>query len=556
MSTFVTGKLRVEARGGFTLSHMRTVRRNAMTQRESTFIIYRHAFPAVIFDLDGVITKTAKVHAMAWKDLFDEYFEKRRARDGKVIRPFDREKDYHAYVDGKPRYAGVISLLQSRHIELPYGSPDDDPDKETICGLGNRKNQHFNAYLEKHGVEVYEDAIHLVRHLRLKGFRTAIVSSSKNCLAVLKAADLVDLFDVRVDGTDGERLGLTGKPAPDIFLEAAKRLGVAPGRAVVIEDAAAGVEAGRRGGFGRVLGVDRDGQTSALRDHGADVVVTTLGDVTVQDAPASERGTDTLRSATACFEEIEQQIEKKDIALFLDYDGTLTPIVDRPEDALLSADMHHTLKGIAQYCPVAIVSGRDLRDVRNRVGIEDLYYAGSHGFDISGPKGRHIERQQGTELLPALDSAEKALRQELDKVPGALVERKRFSIAVHYRKVGDRAIPKVEQAVDCVLGGHPNLRKSTGKKIFELQPDVDWNKGQALLWLLETLNLDRSDVSAIYIGDDTTDEDAFGVLKQRQGIGIVVTGVSRPTAARYTLADTRDVQAFLKKLIRNREGGS
>jgi len=527
-----------------------------MRNKASKIIISGHAFAAVIFDLDGVLTKTAKVHAMAWKDLFDEYFEKMRAREGKDIPAFDPDRDYHAYVDGKPRYEGVKSLLESRRIDLPYGGSDDEPGSETICGLGNRKNQLFNAYIKKHGVDVYEEAIDLVRHLRSKGFKTAIVSSSKNCLAVLKAAELVDLFDVRVDGMEVERLALSGKPAPDIFLEAAQRLGVEPGRAVVVEDAAAGVEAGRRGGFGRVVGVDRDGQTNALKDHGADVVVRTLRNVAVQDAPACETGSDTLRSATACFEDMEHEIEKKYIALFLDYDGTLTPIVDRPEDALLSAGMRDTLEAIGQHCSVAILSGRDLRDVRNRVGIRELYYAGSHGFDISGPEGRHMAHRQGVQHLPALDSAESALRRELDKVAGALVERKKFCVAVHYRKVEDRAIPKVEQAVDRVLGNHPDLRKSTGKKIFELQPDVDWNKGKALLWLLDALNLDRPDVRPIYIGDDTTDEDAFAALRRREGIGIIVTDKPRPTAARYALTDTGDVRAFLEKLIKNREGGS
>jgi len=275
----------------------------------------------------------------------------------------------------------------------------------------------------------------------------------------------------------------------------------------------------------------------------------------MQKSPSPRRENDILGSATACFEEVKRQIERKDIALFLDYDGTLTPIVDRPEDALLSSDMRDTLEKIGQCCPVAIISGRDLRDVRARVGIGELYYAGSHGFDISGPQG-HMVHQKGADSLPALASAENTLRRELEKVPGALVERKKFAVAIHYRKVEGCAIPRLEQAVDRVLGNHPYLRKSTGKKIFELQPNIDWNKGKALLWLLETLNLDRPDVEPIYIGDDTTDEDAFAVLKHHKGIGIIVMEEPRPTAARYALRDTYDVQAFLKKLVKNRQGGS
>jgi alpha,alpha-trehalase len=518
--------------------------------------ISKETYSAVIFDLDGVITKTAKLHIRAWKALFDEYFERLRAREGKAVRPFDPDRDYRVYVDGKPRYEGVRSLLASRDIDLPYGSADDEPDRETICGLGNRKNELFHANLETYGVEVYEEAIDLVRALRSKGFKTAIVSSSKNCLAILQAADLVKLFDVRVDGKEVERLGLSGKPAPDVFFEAAQRLDVTPAKAVVVEDAAAGVEAGSRGGFGRVLGVDRDGQARTLKDRGADAVVRTLKDISIEETSVTKEGGSMLKSAIDSFEEVAQEIENVSLALFLDYDGTLTPIVDRPEDAHLSPDMRDTLKEMTRYCPVAILSGRDLPDVRSRVGIEGLYYAGSHGFDISGPHGRHMERQEGTAFLPALDSAEGILRRDLEDLSGVMLERKRFSIAVHYRKAEEKMVPKVEKVVDRVSDHHSDLRKSRGKKIFELQPDVDWNKGKALLWLLEALSLDRRDVREIYIGDDTTDEDAFSALRPRQGIGILVTESPRPTAASYVLADTRDVRAFLKKLIRNRQGGS
>ena len=234
-------------------------------------------FDAVIFDLDGVVTRTATLHAGTWKQIFDEYLERHAA--GRPLRPFVIETDYPRYVDGKPRYDGVRSFLASRGIELPEGEIDDPPDRETICGLGNRKNELYNQRLEAGGVEVFEDAVECIRAWRGMGFKTAIVSSSKNCAAVLRSTGLTDLFDVRVDGVEAERLGLTGKPAPDIFLEAANRLGVEPSRAVVFEDAVSGVQAGRAGEFGWVVGVDRGGAREALLENGADIVVSDLREV-------------------------------------------------------------------------------------------------------------------------------------------------------------------------------------------------------------------------------------------------------------------------------------
>jgi trehalose 6-phosphate phosphatase len=194
-----------------------------MVCKPPTSDITGEKFDAVLFDLDGVVTRTAKVHAASWKRLFDEYLENRAAGEGGSWKPFDIESDYNLYVDGKPRYDGVRSFLESRGIDLPYGSPDDSPDAETICGLGNRKNRIFNEHLKSHGVETYEIAVEFLQLLKENGFKTAVVSSSKNCRAVLTAAGIEDLFDARVDGVVSARIGLEGKPQPDIFLEAARR---------------------------------------------------------------------------------------------------------------------------------------------------------------------------------------------------------------------------------------------------------------------------------------------------------------------------------------------
>jgi trehalose 6-phosphate phosphatase len=248
-------------------------------------------------------------------------------------------------------------------------------------------------------------------------------------------------------------------------------------------------------------------------------------------------------------EEIFRQAAGKQLAVFLDYDGTLTPIVSRPEDAVLDPKMRQTLKELAEACFVAVISGRDLPDVQNLVGLDNLVYAGSHGFDITGPKGQRLEHQSGQEFLPALDQAEQALRDRLeDKIPGVQVERKKFSVAVHYRRAAAGRVGEVEGVVDQVLTDSRRLRKSTGKKIFELQPDLDWHKGKALLWLLKQLGLDRPDVLPVYLGDDVTDEDAFAVLQDR-GLGIAVQDAPGPTRARYRLRRPDEVRKFLQALI-------
>ena len=244
-------------------------------------------YDAVLFDLDGVLTKTARVHAAAWQRLFDEFLQSRAAETGDPFVPFDIEADYRRHVDGKPRYDGVAAFLGSRHIGLPLGAVDDGPDALTVHGLGNRKDAYFVEELAQRGVEVFESAVDLVRTLRAEDIKTGVVSSSNNCAAVLDAAGISDLFDVRVDGLDLVRLNIKGKPAPDTFVEAARRLAVEPSRGVVVEDALVGVQAGRQGGFGLVIGVDPGGRSLDLRKAGADAVVADLAQVRIAVEPPS-----------------------------------------------------------------------------------------------------------------------------------------------------------------------------------------------------------------------------------------------------------------------------
>jgi len=500
------------------------------------------AIDAVIFDMDGVVTDTARVHAAAWKELFDAYLAERVPGSN----PFS-DDDYRRYVDGKPRYEGVRSFLASRAITLPDGDPSDPPDRETICGLGNRKDAAFLDRLRAQGAEAYPSTIGLIRSMRARGIRTAVISASRNMKEVLASAGVGPLFDAAVDGLEAERLGLPGKPDPAVFLEAARRLGVPPGRAAVVEDALAGVAAGRKGDFGSVIGVDRTGHADDLRAAGADIVVSDLAEVGL-GAPIRD-----VPFALTHFEEIEAALATKQPAVFLDYDGTLTPIVEHPADAVLSDAMRTVVRELAKRCAVAIVSGRDLEDVRAMVGIDGIWFAGSHGFDIAGPTGERHDR--GNEFLPALDDAERSLAEPIAAVPGARVERKRFAIAVHFRQTEPALLPAVEAAVDAVVAAHPQLRKTGGKMIFELRPAIPWDKGRALLWLLDVLGPDGPDALPMYIGDDETDEDAFRVLAER-GIGVLVRGEDddRLTTARFALRDADDVRALLERLTSLVEG--
>jgi beta-phosphoglucomutase family hydrolase len=236
-------------------------------------------FDAAIFDMDGVITKTAVVHSSAWKQMFDEYLRHNLAEP---FREFTRA-DYLSFVDGRPRYSGVNTFLESRGIDIPFGDPNDEPGAETVCGLGNRKNEFFNKVLDEDGVEVYQSTIALIEQLLQKGIKVGVATSSKNCDVVLEKAGIAGLFETRVDGVISAELGLKGKPEPDIFATACDNLGVEHQRAMIVEDAVSGVQAGAKGHFGLTLGVAREDNSEELRRNGADVVVSDLAEISLEE---------------------------------------------------------------------------------------------------------------------------------------------------------------------------------------------------------------------------------------------------------------------------------
>jgi alpha,alpha-trehalase len=499
----------------------------------------------VIFDLDGVVTDTAMVHAAAWKQLFDEYLAGRPDRAGEDHGPFT-DADYRRYVDGKPRYEGVADFLGSRGVSLPRGEPTDAEATESICGLGNRKDSYFRERLEADGVTVFESTVALVRQLQRAGVRTAVFSASRNCRHVLERAALGDLFPVQVDGVVADELGIPGKPDPAMLLEAADRLDLDPARVVVVEDARAGVEAGRRGGFGLVIGVDRTGHPEALREGGADVVVTDLAEVGIV---RTERPLLDVPDADEHWDLLAGMLESRHPAVFLDFDGTLSEIVADPDEATLVDGAATVLERLAGLCPLAVISGRDLEDLRRRVTVDSAWYAGSHGFELVGPDGEHHENDRAQSALPALRAATEDLEELLADVPGAQVERKRFATAVHYRNVADERHEEIRAATASAKEGHDNLRVTQGRRVTELRPDIAWDKGRALEWLQQHLDPGPTALP-IFAGDDLTDEDALEAV-HTTGLGIVVRSDehgNRPTAAHVAVDSPDELCRLLDRI--------
>ncbi|MFP4014754.1 MAG: trehalose-phosphatase [Chitinispirillaceae bacterium] len=507
---------------------------------------------AVLLDLDGVVTSTVELHTKAWKRMFDSYLEKYSQKQGTSFVPMDPVFDYKEYIDGRPRYEGVMMFLRSRNIKLPYGDESDEAGKETVCGLGNLKNQMYHTFLREEGVHVYDDAVEMVRRWRSMDLKTAVISASKNCREVLNVAGLTDLFDVIVDGNDAELNKLRGKPEPDTFVFASKLLGLDPSQSIVIEDAAAGVEAGRRGNFSLVVGVSRDGRSSELlMKNGADMVVAQLTEV-LPVGPQQKRAFGEIPSALEHFADLGDKFDAHEIMVLLDYDGTLTPIVERPDLAVMSGEMRDAVDALSTVTRVAVVSGRDLRDVRNLVNLDNLYYSGSHGFETVAPDNTRMELDEARERILSIDGVEKDARSILSGIEGALVERKKFALAIHYRQVSGENVEKLKTAVQEIASGYPDLKLTCGKKVIEFRPDLPWDKGKAVDWIMSEL-YPQGNAVPLFIGDDITDEDAFREIKD-WGIGILVGDHGESSFADYRLNSTDEVREFLLELKRSLQG--
>ncbi|MBJ7338143.1 trehalose-phosphatase [Mycolicibacterium sp.] len=393
------------------------------------------------------------------------------------------------------------------------------------------------------GVSAFGPTIDLVHELQGAGVAAAAYSSSPQCLQAMKAAGIDDLFEVCIDGPAADR-GSTERPNPAVLLEAARRLGVRPQRCVVIETSDAGVAAARAGGFALVVGIDGQGRAEDLTRYGADVVLDELAHVAVRSG--DERVSD-LPNALESYGQLIGITSARESLLFLDFDGTLSPIVSDPGAARLVDGAAEALTLVAGVCPVAILSGRDLADVRDRVGIAGLWYAGSHGFELTGPDGTHHQNDAAAAFIPVLESAAADLSQTLGKIPGVRVEHKRYAVAVHYREVAPEHVAEIVAAAHR-LGAHAGLRVTGGRMIVELRPDIDWDKGTTLAWIRDRIDPIGTRMP-IYVGDDLTDEDAFDAVRF-DGVGIVVAhdeDGDRKTAAHFALRNPVQVREFMQR---------
>jgi trehalose 6-phosphate phosphatase len=376
-----------------------------------------------------------------------------------------------------------------------------------------------------------DSAVTLIRQLHEIGAGTAVFSYDDRQDA-LDAAGIGDLVDVHV-----------GSP-----VEAAGWLGARPGRCVVVANDAAGVTAGRDGGFALVIGVDRSGHRDELRRFGADAVVADLDEVTVR---TGDRRMSQLPDALQALG-LAAGLTARQPVVFFDFDGTLSDIVDDPDSARAVAGAAEALQKLAAHCPVAVLSGRDLADVTERVGLPGIWYAGSHGFELTAPDGTHHQNDAAAAAIPVLEQVAAQLRDQLGTIPGVLVEHKRFGVAVHYRNAARDRVGEVAAAVHAA-GQRQALRVTTGREVIELRPDLDWDKGKTLRWVIDHLrHAGSGQLTPIYLGDDITDEDAFDAVRH-DGVPIVVRHTDdgdRATAALFALDSPARVAEFTDRLAR------
>ena len=392
------------------------------------------------------------------------------------------------------------------------------------------------------GGSALDSTVTLVRQLQEIGVGTAVFSSSRNCQDVLTAAGIGDLFGVRVDGPF----------AAATLVEGAEHLAARPGRCVVVAKEPAAVAAARDAGFALVVGVDRTGHRDALRRVGADAIVADLSEVTVR---TGDRRMSQLPDALQALG-LAEGLRAGQPAVFFDFDGTLSDIVDDPDSARPAPGAAEAVQKLAAHAPVAILSGRDLADVTERVGLPGIWYAGSHGFELTAPDGTHHQNDAAAAAVPVLESAATQLREKLGSIPGVVVEHKRFGVAVHYRNAARDRVGEVAAAVRAA-GQRDGLRVTTGREVIELRPDIDWDKGKTLRWVIGHLQgagfrAGSAPLVPIYLGDDITDEDAFDAVRH-DGIPIVVRhndDGDRATAALFALDSPARVSEFTDRLAR------
>ncbi len=503
-------------------------------------IIDARVYDAVIFGLDGVLTDTAPLHARAWEMLFERFFRERAARHGENHAPFT-DDDYLRFMVGKEPYDAVAGFLSARGFPLCQGA-SSDAGNDTVRGLGDCQQQLFRQQLDEN--TVFRSTVTLVRKLQSVGVKTAIFSASVDCVQVLRAAALDHLFSVVVDGPAFDPRRYPGKPDPAILAEAARRLGVPVQRAVVVDSAEDGVAAAHSGGFGLVIGVDRIGHGEKLLHCGADAVVDNLADV---DVPTDFRRLSALPNALESYGQLTGVARFRPVIGFVDFDGTLAPITADPDTATMVNGAAEALTHLAAHCPVVIISERDLDDIRSRVGLPGIWYAGNHGFEVMAPDGAYHVSETAAAAVSAIERTAAQLRATLAHLPGILVEQRRFAVAVHYRDVPPERVGDVLASIRR-LARWEGLMITSGRKRLELRPDVGWDTGTTVSWILQKVD-GNGDLLPIYIGDDLTDEAGFDVVRL-DGIGIVVRHGEhgdRRSAANFALDSPQQVCELIRR---------
>lgn len=499
---------------------------------------------SVIFDMDGVITDTAQVHFKAWKMIFDPFLEEYAELNHKTFQPFTLQ-DYLQYVDGMSRIDGVKHFLLSRNLLTSFDHPSKQ-DAEIISQIAESKNAVFLKILEDEGVRVFDSTVNLIAELKKNNLKTAVISSSRNCKDILSRANVLELFDAVVDGQELSEYNLKGKPAPDIFLEAAKRISSDPNETIIIEDALSGIIAGKAGKFGLVVGIDRQNKNyDQFKKEGADLIVKDLSEIKFSQLQQRLIQNNVLARG---FSPILNKVHDKVLLLFFDYDGTLTPIVKRPEFAILSKEMKDMLYQLKQHCTVVIISGRELKDLEDKVAINGLYYAGNHGFEIIGPEHFATKFEVGHDYLEVIKRTYETIVPELSAVENCIIENKHYSLSVHYRLVDEQFVPFIEDVVKNIVAQNPMVSMHFGKKVFEIRPNLNWNKGKAVSYIMDIINEDSLDYFPVYIGDDVTDEDAFYSVREN-GMGILVSEESKETHATYRIKNPGEVYHLLESLL-------
>jgi trehalose-phosphatase len=499
---------------------------------------------AVIFDLYGALTDAAAVERQAWASLFNDYLVLRPAYEGEDHSLFS-DDDYHQLVDGKPRPDGVADFLAARGITLPRGMASD-VGHDTIHGLANRQRK-LSADLLDRDVPLLAAMVTLTRKLREIGVATA-VHASGTASQRLSVGDRIgdNHLDVFIDEVAPGGEGNAGPIVlPDAIpvLDAANTLGVRPHRAVVVGDTEERLSEGRDAGFALVIGVDETGSADGRSGGDADFVVGDLADIAVR---TGDKRISEIPNALESYGQLAGIALGRDSVLFLNYDVVLPQTVSDPVAVTQMDKAVQKLGSLAALSPVVLVSGRDLADIRDRVGIPEIWYAGSHGFELLGPDGSHHEHEGAASAVPALANAADELRETLEDIPGVRVVHNRFTVAVHYPATAPQHIDDIVAATHR-FGKRNKLRVSTGRTLVELRPDVEWAQGTRLAWIRSRLDKPRSRIP-IYIGGDLTDEDAFDAV-QLGGVGIAVRhneDGNRRTSARFVLDGPDEVRAMLE----------